>query len=293
MRPVKSHFQIAFALLFLSGFTFPTVTAADCDLDLVENLRLRGDLEVAKQLLAAAIDKTDMPSDCRIEQHLEMAHILDRIGLHQNTRPVVEALAHIDLAAELLDNASEYNQAAVELAYADYYYRAEMSGRKFAKAEGHARRAIMLFAKIGDGYGQADSVHRQGLIEFQRHNLDSAEALFRESMHLDIAAGERTFFRGEYERHVGFVVYQRGDIASAVRHFERSLKARRDAGAIDASLFAAVSLASALIKMDRRDEAKPHLDYALDTAQRIKSRVGLERVKAVMEQFAAMPSTTN
>ena len=293
MRPLKSYFQILIALLCLSGVALPAVAAADCDLDLIENMRLRGELESAKQSLTAAIDKADISSDCRIGQHLEMAHILDRIGLHQNTRPVVEALAHIDLAAELLDNASEYSQAAVELAYADYYYRAEMSGRKFAKAEDHARRAITLFAEIGDGYGQADAVHRQGLIEFQRHNLDSAEALFKESMHLDIAAGERTFFRGEYERHVGFVVYQRGDFASAARHFERSLKARRDAGAIDASLFAAVSLASALIKLDRRDEAKPHLDYALDIALRIKSRVGLERVKAVMEQFAAMPSTTN
>jgi tetratricopeptide (TPR) repeat protein len=290
---MKSYFQIVATFLCLSGVALPTAAAVDCDLDLVKNLRLRGELELANRSLATAIDKADIPSDCRIEQHLEMARILDRVGLHQNTRPVVEALTHIDFAAKLLDSASEYSRAAVELAYADYYYRAEMSGRKFTKAEDRALRAIRLFAEIGDGYGQADAVHRQGLIEFQRHNLDSAEALFRESMHLDIAAGERTFFRGEYERHIGFVVYRRGDIAGAVRHFERSLKARRDAGAIDASLFAAVVLGSALIELGRRDEAKTHLEYALGIARRIESPVGLKRVDAAMEKLAATTPTTD
>lgn len=289
---MKFHIRIIIPFLALSGAVL-SAAAANFDLDLVETLRLRGELEVAKQLLAAAIDKADHPPDRRIEQHLEMARVLDRIGLHRNTRPVVEALAHINVAAELLDSASEHNRAAVELAYADYYYRAEMSERVFSKAEEHARRAITLYAEIGDGYGQADAMHRLGLIEFQRRNLDSAEALFKESLHLDIAAGERTYFRGEYERHVGFVVYRRGDVESAVRHFERSLQARRDAGAIDASLFAAVSLASALIELGRRDEAQPNLDYALDIAQRIESPVALERVKAAMEKFAAMPSAAN
>ena len=261
--------------------------AIDFDLNQVETLRLRGELEMAKQLLAAAIDRADLSPDRRIAQHLEMARILDRIGLHQNTRPVVEALAHIDVAAELLGSASEHNRAAVELAYADYYYRAEMSERVFSKAEEHARLAITLYAEMGDGHGQADAVHRLGLIEFQRRNLDSAEALFEESLYLDIAAGERTYFRGEYERHVGYVVYRRGDIESAVQHFERSLQARRDAGAIDASLFAAVTLASALIELGRRDEAQPILAYALDIAQRIESPVALERVNAAMEKFAS------
>jgi len=290
---MKSYIQIVATLLCLIGVALPAASAVDCDLDLVKSLRLRGELEVASRSLATAIDRADMPSDCRVEQHLEMARILDRVGLHQNTRPVVEALAHIDRAAKLLDNAGEYSRAAVELAYADYYYRAEMSERKFAKAEDRALRAIRLFAEVGDGYGQADAVHRHGLIEFQRHNLDSAEVLFRESMRLDIAAGERAFSRGEYERHIGFVVYRRGDIAVAVQHFERSLKARRDAGAIDASLFAAVVLGSALIELGRRDEAKPHLEYALDIARRIESPVGLKRVDAAMEKLSATTPTTD
>jgi len=283
---MKSCLKTVIAILCLCSAVL-SATAASCDLKSARTLRLLGELEEAKELLTAAIDTVDVTPDCRIEQYLEMARVLDRIGLHQNTRPVVEALAHVQLAAELLDNAAEKQRAAVELAFADYYYRAEMREREFERAEVYARRAIKLFAAIGDGYGHADAVHRQGLIEFQRGNLDEAEMHFRESKKLDIAAGERTFFRGEYERHIGFVDYRRGDIERAVRHFERSLQARRDAGAIDASLFAAVSLANALIELDRRGEAKPHLDYALDVAQRIRSPAGLERVEKAMEYFAA------
>jgi len=283
---VKFSFQIVIALLVLFSMALP-VAAADFDLDQIKILRLRGELDLAKRSLAEAIDTAELPSDQLIELHIEMARVLDRIGLHQNTRPVVQALANIDLAAELLDSTNEHGRAAVELAYADYYYRAEMGGGNFAKAEEHARRAILLYLEIGDGYGQADAVHRLGLIEFQRRNLDSAEALFRESLRLDLAAGERTFFRGEYERHIGYVIYRRGDIASAVRHFECSLRARRDSGAIDASLFAAVTLASALIDLDRRDEAKAHLDYAKNIAQRIESPVGLRLVEETSKRYAA------
>ena len=150
-------------------------------------------------------------------------------------------------------------------------------------------RALSTYAAIGDEHGQADAIHLQGLIEFHRQNLDAAQTLFDQSMNFDIAAGERTFFRGEYERHVGYIAYQRNDIASAVQHFENSLEARIDAGAIDASLFAAISLASALIKLERLNEAKSHLDYALDIAQQINSPVGINRATAVMKQLSEVP----
>lgn len=287
---MKYFFYTVIALLFLVSEALPAI-AGDCALDRIEEMRLRGELNKASQLLTTAIRQADLAPDCRIEQHLEMARILSRTGLHQGTRPVVQALTHVDLAAELLDTASAYSHALVELAYAKYYYRAEMGEHKFPKAEDHARRATKLFANIddGDNYGHADAVHQHGLIEFQRHNLDSAEALFKESLRLDIAAGERTHFRGEYERHIGFVHYRRGDLPAVVGHFERSLQARREAGAIDASLFAAVSLASALIESGRQDEAKPYLDYARDIARRINSPVGLERVEREMAQLATQP----
>ena len=281
---VKIYFRSLFFLLSIFCAAAPAV-AAEFDLEQVKTLRLHGELETAQLLLAAEIDAANVSPDQRIQQHLEMARILDRIGLHQNTRPVAEALAHIELAAELLDSASEFSKASVELAYAIYYYRAEMRGHEFAKAEEYGRRANMLYAAIGDGHGQADAVHLLGLIKFYRQKLDLAEALFEESLRLDISAGERTFFRGEYERHVGFVAYQRRDIEGAVRHFERSLEARLEAGAIDASMFAAISLASALIELDRPEEAKPHLDYALAIAQRIGSPVGMKRINKAIERF--------
>jgi len=197
--------------------------ATGFDLDQVSTLRLRGELETAQLILAAEITTTDVSPDQRIEQHLEMARIQDRMGLHYNTRPV------------------------------------------------------------------ADAVHLLGLMKFHRKKLDLAEALFEESLRLDILAGERVFFRGEYERHVGYIAYQRGDFESAVRHFERSLEARIEAGAIDASMFAAISLASVLIESGHPDEAKPHLDYALAIAQEMDSPVGLKRVNEAMERWSAAP----
>lgn len=274
------------ALLFVTAVT---AVAADFDLEQVRTLRLRGELETAQLILAAEINATSVSPDQRIQQHLEMARIQDRMGLHYNTRPVAEALAHIELAAELTDSASEAARASVELAFANYYYRAEMRGREFTRADEHARLANRLYEEIGDGHGQADAVHLLGLIKFHRKKLDLAEALFEESLRLDRLAGERLFFRGEYERHVGYIAYQRGDIEGAVRHFERSLEVRIEAGAIDASMFAAISLASALIDSGRAEEAKPHLDYAVAIAQEMDSPVGLKRVNAVIERYSAAP----
>jgi len=285
---MKPYFRsITFFAFFFS--TVVTVVATDFDLEQVSTMRLRGELEVAQAVLASEINTTNASPDQRIQQHLEMARIQDRMGLHYNTRPVAEALAHIELAANLLDSAGETARASVELAYAHYYYRAEMRGREFNRAEEHARLANKLYAKIDDSHGQADAVHLLGLMKFHRKKLDLAEALFEESLRLDILAGERVFFRGEYERHVGYIAYQRGDFESAVRHFERSLEARIEAGAIDASMFAAISLASVLIESGHPDEAKPHLDYALAIAQEMDSPVGLKRVNEAMERWSAAP----
>jgi hypothetical protein len=86
-----------------------------------------------------------------------------------------------------------------------------MREREFPIAEKHAQLAIDMFHEIGDRHGEAEAVHRLGLIEMQRGNMESAHELFDRSLEVDRAAGERTFFRGEYERHVGFVLMHRGD----------------------------------------------------------------------------------
>ena len=253
-------------------------------LDKVRTLRLQGKLPAAKSLAEQQVERNFDNRHVAISFHLELARIHDRIGLHHNSRPVVAALAHIDTAASLVVPTDIAALAEIELARADYYYRAEMSEREFPRASQYAHGAITQFQNIGDQHGEADATHRLGLILMQRGDLQDAKALFEQSMALDRAAGARVFFSGEYERHVGFVHLLNGDLVTAIPYFERSLAARIEAGAIDASMFAAASLASALIGVERFEEAKPHLLYAMTIAEQIGSPVGKARAAAALGQ---------
>jgi tetratricopeptide (TPR) repeat protein len=252
----------------------------------IRSLRLEGSLKEAQSLAEEALVEAQAPFR-RLELHLDLARTHDRIGLHQNTRPVAEALAHIELAAEAAEAGHNPSRARIELAWASYFYRAEMQEREFPIASQHAQRAIEIFREIGDQHGEADAVHRLGLIEMQRGNLDPAHELFDRSLRLDRAAGERAIFRADYERHVGFVFLFRGDTESAIPFFERSLAYRREAGAIDASLFAAGTLASGLVELGRLEEAKPHLLYAMMVAEKIGSPVGMARAGLVQGRLYA------
>jgi len=65
-------------------------------LDKVRTLRLQGKLPEAKSLAERQVERNFDHRHVAISFHLELARIHDRIGLHNNTRPVVAALAHID-----------------------------------------------------------------------------------------------------------------------------------------------------------------------------------------------------
>ena len=246
----------------------------------VRSLRLAGQLDEAQELAEASLSTLPAPFDT-VRLHLEIAKIHDRVGLHQNTRPVAAALVHIDMATNAAKPGHRESEALIELARADYFYRAEMAEREFPEADRHARHAIKLFQQIGDRRNEADAVHRLGLIEMQRGNLDRARELFEQSLLLDQQAGERKFFRGEYERHVGYVLLMQGDNENAIPYFERSLELRQEVGAIDASQFAASTLASSLVNAGRLDEAWQFVAYAMMVAQKIDSPVGKARIGLV------------
>jgi tetratricopeptide (TPR) repeat protein len=254
-------------------------------LDKVRTLRLQGKLPEAKSLAEQQVERNFDHRHVAISFHLELARIHDRIGLHHNSRPVAGALEHIDAAASLAERTDAAALAEIELARADYFYRAEMSARDFPRAAKYAQGAKVRFQEIEDQHGEADAVHRLGLIQMQRGDLQEARNLFEQSKTLDKTAGERTFFRGEYERHVGFVYLLNGDVAAAIPYFERSLVARIEAGAIDASLFAAASLASALVDAGRITEAKPHILYAMNVAEQIESPAGKARAAVTLGQI--------
>jgi tetratricopeptide (TPR) repeat protein len=246
----------------------------------ITTLRLEGRLSEAQSLAEERLLE-EQASSRQVELHLELARIHDRVGLHQNTRPVADSLNHVELATEAAEANHKPSLARIELARADYFYRAEMREREFPIAEKHAQLAIDMFHEIGDRHGEAEAVHRLGLIEMQRGNMESAHELFDRSLEVDRAAGERTFFRGEYERHVGFVLMHRGDVEGAIPYFQRSLTYRREAGAIDASLFAASTLGSALVELGRLEEARTYLRYGMMVAEKIGSPVGTVRIGLV------------
>jgi tetratricopeptide (TPR) repeat protein len=266
-------------LIFIACIAF----AQPSSVESIRDLRLQGRLSDALIAAAAQLDGADKQT--AFELHLEMAKIHDRVGLHDNTRPVAAALQNIKLAAAIAEDLDALAEAEVGLAYAEFYYQAEMSERVFAAASTHARTARDMFALLDDYHGQADAVHRLGLISLQQGELQVAHKLFDESLELDRAAGERGLLRADYERHVGFVYALQDDVAVALPFFERSLEFRINAGAVDASMFAAISVASALIELGRGDEARPHIDYAMRIANDIGSDTGLSRTENLLAKL--------
>jgi tetratricopeptide (TPR) repeat protein len=266
----------------LFAFAYAGLAEESGPAEKVRELRLRGVLDKALVLARNELARGGGGARREVELRLEMARIYDRIGLHQNTRPVVAALEEIEAADSVAQQAGASPWPEIELARAGYYYRADMQKREFVTAIIHARLALELFQKAGDGHGEADAVHLLGLIHMQRGELIQAKEFFNRSLELDRAAGERAFFRGEYERHVGYVEVLADDVLASIHYFERSLSLRREVGAIDASLFAARILAWALVELGRNEEALPHLYYAIAVAEGINSPVGKARAGLVL-----------
>ncbi len=74
----------------------------------------------------------------------------------------------------------------------------------------------------------------------------------------------------------------REDPAGALPHLRKSLDARKRSGAIDASLFAANTLAATLTRLGRPEEAEPIVLYGLLVADRIESPVGKARLSLTL-----------
>lgn len=277
--------RVLLLALTVSAWGAPLSAQEGSRLQEVRALRLSGDLEEARELALRELAQGSPGVDAQVGLRIELARIHDRVGLHNNTRPVAAALHQIEAAEALSPPQGSLSEARLEMARAEYFYRAEMAEREFPTALRHARKARTLFQVLGDLHGEAEAVHRLGLIRMQRRELEEARRLFDLSLELDRQGGQRTFFRGEYERHVAFVLLLGGETAEAIPYFKRSLQFRRQAGAIDASLFAALSLASALIQVGRTEEAEGPLLYAALVAERLGSPVGKARNGYLLGQF--------
>ena len=259
----------------------------------ISTLIAKVDQDFKEGKLEMAISGTDYALSCSntsIEEqvilHLKLSRIYDRNGLHNNSRPVQAALRSIESASELADQANVASQAAINLARAHFYYRSEKPVNDYPTARKFARTAIVLFEELGDLHGQADVVHLTGLFHLQRRELSEAQAYFERSLELEVQTGApRPIMLADFERHMGFVYQLSDDVKQAILNFQRSFVIRRDNGLTDQAMFAAESLAAALIYDHRPAEAQAPLDFALKTAEALDSPEGRARTSLALGQM--------
>ena len=275
-----THLIIAAALLS------PNCANVEEAMESIDTARYAGRLEEAMTAAAHLLECGSLDADERITLHLRLATMHDRVGLHRNTRPVEAALRQVLAAEAIARDASPRSRAAVEAAFAKYFYRAEMAGRKFERAEQHAREALRLYAALDDAAGRADAAHSLGLIHLQRGELEHAQMRFDESLRLEEKTHvPRPEMLADYHRHTAFVLVRSGTPELALPHFRKSFEQRLNGGLIDASIFAAISVGATLIELGRADEAAGILDYAVDTAISIDSPVGEARAIGALAEM--------
>ena len=261
---------------------------ADIDNTLFKNvrrLRLDGQLDKAAETAFDYIDSNDSSVDQKHRMRLELATIYDRQSLHDGTRPSEKALGQLRYLESKTSMLSEEVRAGLQYGFARYFYRAEMPDQKFEMAEMYVTQAMDAYKSLGDIYGQAEAVHLHGLIEMQRGNYEEAGVLFNNSLRLDELAGARILFRGEYDRHMGFVLYLQGNSEEALQYFRRSAEAREAAGATDPLVFAKITLASALNELGNDMEALPIARDAMASAKMIGSKVAQSRAQTVIDRI--------
>lgn len=278
-------------LVFCAGVTAAAVDEPLCaDIAAVvagvENDARQGRLQEALATAEGGLSCPHATVDERITLHLKMSAIHDRIGLHNNSRPVAAALKSIEYASDLAPRASPESRAAIALATARYYYRAEAPDSDYPMARASVRDALARFEELGDPHGRADAVHLTGLMHLQRRELERARDYFERSLALEQRAeSPRPVFLADYERHVGFVDQLSGDWAAAIERFERSFAIRRNNGLKDQAMFAAVSLASALLSGGHVADADAPLQFALATAAELDSAAGRARAGRVLVEL--------
>ena len=245
-----------------------------------------GELELALTRAEHVLSCSNTTVEERVLVHLKLSEIFDRKGLHNNSRPAPQALSKIEAAAELADSADLELQAAINLAMARYYYRAETPNSDYPTARNFARLALELFEELEDLQGQADTIHLTGLFHFQRRELEEAQVYFERSLVLENLSGTpRPGMLGDYERHMGFVHQLSGDLTEAINKFERSFVIRRENGLADQAMFAAIALGRALLADNRARDAQIPLIFASNTAEKLGSPEGRARAGLLLGQM--------
>lgn len=286
-------------LLLTMGIVFSLGDTSPCSVDSAAIERVRHERIVVSLIMANAearrlLECDDLQPLQRLRLKIELAKILDRQGLHTNTRPVVEAFDILKEAEQEVMEDDVVGQAQIALALAEYYYRAEMTERVFASAEARARQAQGLFQRLTDPLGEADAIHLRGLVQLQKRNLEKARELFDLSLEVSRRGTERLIFRSDYHRHIALVEIFSGDKAKAIPHLEKSLALREQAGSKDYALYARTTLGSVLTDVGRAHEARRYLEEALKIAAELPSPFGeLQAYLYLAKMYEAFEQTSD
>lgn len=246
-----------------------------------------GRLEQARSVFESLLACKNVETDRKIEYHLRLAVVEDRVSLHWNTRPSKKALEHLNAAMALAAEASPNGRMDLLLGRARYHYRSEMSSRNFTETMRLSKMAIEQAQASGAIQTEVDAVHLLGLVSFFEGNYNEARRLFDLSLAIEERAPEkRPFLLADYYRHTAFVDQREGEMEAAIQNLTRSFEIRKDNGLTDAAMFAAVSLVNALIRSARLQEAEAYLDYAWNIAEKINSPVGRLRVLLIRWDMA-------
>lgn len=275
-------------LVSLLGSALP-VEDVESVFERVAELRLNVRLDEAAAVLRVALDDHQGTEEVemRVRLTVELGEVLLRQGLHSNTTAsddlehLLERSLEEALASEKANLIGETHRIL-----ASYHYRRELAAdRLFSSASAHAQAARLAFQETGNAFGQARAIHRQGLIAFQRRDLERARDLFDEAMALYRTTRVDPEFEADIQRHSGFVDLVGGSPASAVEHFRRSLELRRKAGLRDGVMFALITLGSALLDQGNETEASELLREADREASQIGSKVGMARTAFYLGQL--------
>ena len=111
MKFMRGNIRLWPPVIFLLVACTTTLEAAT--LVEIEELRLSGELSKALVLAEEQVRQPGISAVEKVARHLELARIHDRIGLHQNTRPVAESLVNIESALILAAEAGSASAAEI------------------------------------------------------------------------------------------------------------------------------------------------------------------------------------
>ncbi len=266
----------AFVLALALPQAMPNCDGGREDIQRIQRERITGSLAKAEADARRLLECPRLGAKVRLRLAIELAAVLDRNGLHHNTRPVMEAETLLngfdaDIGEDDIDG-----RALLTLALARLRYHAEMSGKRFEKTTLGARKAESLFRQAEDPAGAANAIHLLGRVELQKRNFDAARTHFDASLNAMDARSDldRSIFLSDYHRHVGMISLLSGRPGAAVLDLEKSLALRDAAGSKDYGLFARTMLGSVLIDGGHPRQARVHLEEALQLAGDLPSPFG-------------------